>query len=63
MKFNTGTKPKPQRHFIPEWKHFKPGDIVEMKGAFFQIHRINPLARQMILIGIKDPRVNHEPKK
>lgn len=45
-----------QKFRIPEWDCFKPGDVIEMKGAFFLIHRINPLARQIILIGIKDPR-------
>lgn len=49
-----------QKFRIPEWDKFKPGDMVEMKGAFFIIHRINPLARQIILLGIQDPRKRDE---
>jgi len=48
---------------IPEWDKFKPGDVVEMKGAFFMIHRINPLAKQIILVGIQDPTVLTDNKK
>lgn len=63
MKFDTGTKPKGKpKYFIPAWKGFSQGDIVEMKGAFFMIHRINPLAKQMILLGIPDPRPKPKPE-
>ena len=41
---------------IPEWDKFKRGDIVEMKGCFFAISHINPTAKHIILLGIKDPR-------
>ena len=46
---------------IPEWDVFKPGDLVEMKGCFFRIHRINPLAGHIILQGIRDPRPKGKP--
>ena len=42
---------------IPQWDVFKPGDVVEMKGAFFVIHRINPLAKQIILLGVEAPKL------
>lgn len=47
---------------IKEWETLKVGDGIQIKDAFFVIHRINPLARQIILLGIKDPRLLSENK-
>lgn len=63
LKFFTGKKQSnPGRFVIREWKHLKVGDVIEIKGAYFLIHRMNPMARQIILSGIQDPTVKHNGK-
>lgn len=38
-----------------KWKPLDVGEEVSFKGLHFRIHRINPAANQVILIGIPAP--------
>lgn len=41
-------EPKPAE----QWVKLVPGQVVSFKGLNFRIHRINPAANQVILVGI-----------
>lgn len=49
--FAPNEAPDPKEH----WVELKVGEIVSLNGCYFRIHRINPAANQVILVGVERP--------